>query len=227
MSNSTGIRSVFQWSIGKASSGGGIHNALDFTIDDAVNSQTLNGQIGIYNNGSQFGVHLSLDSVESSTPGTNFTCSNNFTFINGNHACFNSNYTFLSNAIYYLDVEIDAKTVRGYISAPQRNSTDINNTKLERTLIGEINWKNGLKHINPMSYWVSNSYGDSCKNLSEISAFTYPPVIYTSLIRTKTSFYSSYITNSTNCGPQNVFAMTSFSPAVTIYISRPPAQLIL
>ncbi|KAH8398498.1 hypothetical protein KR215_007581 [Drosophila sulfurigaster] len=224
-SNFNGIRSVFQWTIGDISSIGGIHNALDFSVNDSVTLQTLNGHIGIYSNDSRTGIHLSFDSVDSSSPGPNFTCSDNFTLINGKQSCYNFNYTLTSNAIYYLDVEINNRTLRGYISEPQRNRTTIDDTKVQRSLIGEMNWRNELKDLRPLSYWGALSYGDSCKNLSDISTFNYDPVSYTNSSRSLISFASSTITNTTNCGPQNVLALTAWYPDAAIYISRPPAQI--
>ncbi|KAH8398491.1 hypothetical protein KR215_007568 [Drosophila sulfurigaster] len=224
-SNYTGIRSVFQWTIGDISSIEGIHNALDFSVSDTDTLQTLNGHIGIYSIDSQTGIHLSFDAVDSSSPGPNFICSDTFTLINGKQTCYNLNYILTSNAIYYLDVEINNKTLRGYISEPQRNRTTIDDTTVERSLIGEMNWRNELKDLRPLSYWCALSYGYSCKNLSDISTFNYAPVSYTNSSRTLTSFASSTITTTTTCGPQNVIALTSWSKDAAIYISRPPAQI--
>ncbi|KAH8378240.1 hypothetical protein KR093_010322, partial [Drosophila rubida] len=218
----SGMRSVFQWTIGNLSKIGGVHNAMDFSINDSANLE-IGGQIGLFSNGSQIGVHLALDSVVNSTAGTNFTCSNNFALINGNHACFSYNYTLISNAVYYLDVEIQNRSVRGYISTPQSNRSDIYNTNLKRTLIGEINWKNELMYLSPQSYWVANYYGDSCKNLSAISTFNFVPVSYNNVIKKMRSFYSSNLFDTTLCGPQNLIGLTNFAHNVTMSISRPPA----
>jgi len=217
----TGFRSVFQWKIGKAvdNTNYGIHNAMAFSVNDSSNGNVqLLGQIGIYSNGSQIGVHLSLDSVASSTPGSSFKCSNDFPFYNGSHACFNSNYNLISNAIYYLDVEISDKTIRGYISQPQTNFSNISNPSLPRYLIGEIKWFNKLASLSPDSYWIGDSY-KSCNLASDITTFNYIPEIYSNMKRQKaTEWYSVYLLY-LMCSPLNNLALQSWGSYV--YISRP------
>jgi len=101
--NFTGFRSAFQWSIGKTIDNNGIHNAMLFKVKDlATQKVNFDGQIGIYSHGSQIGIHLSFESVASSSPGPSFICSNNFLFFPGDHACFNSNYSLISYYIYYI-----------------------------------------------------------------------------------------------------------------------------
>ncbi|KAM8717942.1 hypothetical protein ACLKA7_004617 [Drosophila subpalustris] len=211
----TGFRSVFQWTVGKTVNNTGIHNAMKFSVNDLVNNQ-LSGDIGIYSNGSQIGVHLSMDSASNSSAGPSFQCSNNFPFSPGSQACFNSNYSLTPNAIYFLDVEIRDKTISGYISQPQSNLTNISKTNLPRFLIGEIRWFNSLANLSPDNYWFANSYS-SCAQSNEISAFNYLPELYNKLKRQKGDFVSSML--NVMCGPLNSLAMTDWTTVV--YISRP------
>jgi len=214
----TGFRSVFQWTIGKTVNNYGLQNAMKFSANELINAnKQISGDIGIYSNGSQIGVHLSLkEGASNSSAGKTFKCSNNFPFIPGSHACFNSNYTLIPNAIYFLDVEIRNRTISGYISQPQTNLTNINNTKLPRILIGEITWFNMLKNLIPDYYWVASSY-KSCGLSNEITTFNYLPELYNATKRQKGDLDSSVFINF--CGPLNSLGMTDWTTVV--YISRP------
>ncbi|KAM8717943.1 hypothetical protein ACLKA7_004618 [Drosophila subpalustris] len=215
----TGFRSVFQWTVGQTVNNTGMHNAMKFSVNDLVNANTqLSGDIGIYSNGSQIGVHLSMDSASSSSAGPSFQCSNNFPFSPGSQACFNSNYSLIPNAIYFLDVEIRDKTISGYISQPQSNLTNISKTNLPRFLIGEIRWFNSLANLSPDNYWFANSYS-SCGQSNEISAFNYLPELYNKLKRQKGDFSGSVEFVYNMCGPLNSLAVTDWTTVV--YISRP------
>jgi len=214
----TGFRSVFQWTVGKSinNTNYGIENAMRFTANDSISKQIV-GNIGLYSNGSQIGVQLSLDTVQGS-PNPTFNCSKNFPFNNKTRACFNSSYSLISNAIYYLDVEIRNKTISGYISQPQTNLSTITNSTLPRILIGEINWSNNLNNLNPDSYWIANSY-KSCNVSSEITTYNYIPEIYNKDKRQRASYSGSILYNSRMCGPLNTLALTDWNTIV--YISRP------
>ncbi|XP_034474438.1 uncharacterized protein LOC117781731 [Drosophila innubila] len=214
----TGFRSVFQWSIGKTVNNYGIQNAMKFSANELNNAnKQISGDIGIYSNGSQIGVHLSLkEGASSSSAGKTFKCSNNFPFIPGSHACFNSNYTLIPKAIYFLDIEIRDRTISGYISQPQTNLTNISNPNLPRILIGEIKWFNSLRNLSPDTYWIANSY-KSCGLSSEITAYNYLPELYNNLKRQKAVIASTNLYP--GCGALNSLAMTDWTNVV--YISRP------
>jgi len=155
--NFTGFRSAFQWTIGKEIDNYGIHNAMEFNVKDlATQNTTFRGQIGIVSFGSEISIHLSFDSVASAVPGPSFNCSNNFLFYRDIHACYNYKYSLISSAIYFLDVEIRGKTVRGYISHPQRDFTDMDDPYLPRHLIGELQSPKELTNLMPDNYWIAN-----------------------------------------------------------------------
>lgn len=48
-------------------------------------------------------------------------------------------------------METRGKTIRGYISDPQKDLTDIEDPYLPRNLIGEIKWFNDVENLKPQS----------------------------------------------------------------------------
>ncbi|XP_034474440.1 uncharacterized protein LOC117781733 [Drosophila innubila] len=200
--NFTGFRSVFQWTIGKTFNKYGIHNAMEFSVNDSLNSQ-LFGQIGIYSNGSKIGVQLSLI-----TPKVKFT--------------INSSTKVISNAIYFLDVEINNNTLSGYISGPQSSLSRINDPKLPRNEIGTIYGLNKLSNLKLVNYFVANLY-EKCDLTNEITTYNYIPQLYNKEKRLNAVYYSSSIYNLRICGPINTLAMTDWNAVV--YISRPTLVL--
>ncbi|KAM8717944.1 hypothetical protein ACLKA7_004619 [Drosophila subpalustris] len=198
--NFTGFRSVFQWTIGKTFNKNGIHNAMEFVVDDSLNgSSQVFGQVGIYSKGSEIGVQLSLGTVW-----IGFS--------------IYSNQTVISNAIYFLDVEINDNTLTGYISGPQRDLTHINDTNLTRHQLGKITWINKLTNLSLDNYFVANSY-ESCDLVSDISTFNYLPKLYNKAKSQKVDLRYSVLYNSRMCGPTNTLAMTNWD--TVLYISRP------
>ncbi|KAH8377265.1 hypothetical protein KR093_004570, partial [Drosophila rubida] len=215
--NFTGFRSAFQWSVGPTLKDGGISDIMLFTIYPLDNSTTLFGEFGIYSNGSQLGVYLTMN-WPSTFP--SFSCSNNFSSSNTSVTCFNANYTLVSNAIYFLDVEIANDTINGYISEPQDDPTAIGNSSLPRNLIAEVKWSSGLKSIIPQAYSVSNNHG-SCSNTSEITTFNYAPESYNNLERITNTYNSMYTVLNYMCAPENTIAITDWKEKIGIYISKP------
>ncbi|KAH8398425.1 hypothetical protein KR215_001601, partial [Drosophila sulfurigaster] len=222
--NYTGIRSAFQWRVGKSLYDGGINNIMLFSMNDTVLIPTyLSGRIGLYSNGSQFGVYFLMDwSVN--FPYIN--CSNNFSAHSNNLGCFNSNYSLISNAIYILYVEISGNIISGYISEPQADLTYMDDTNLPRKLIAEIQWLGTLINLKPEGYWVENNYGSSCDNTSEITTFNYAPVSYNNEERIKNS-YSLTVTTAHYfaCGPERAIVETDWDEYIGVYISRPSEQI--
>ncbi|XP_062139878.1 uncharacterized protein LOC133848362 [Drosophila sulfurigaster albostrigata] len=205
-SNFTGIRSVFQWRVGKTLNDGGINNIMMFYINDTENASTfLLGRIGIYSSGSQIGVHFTMDWPLNYPP---FNCSNNFSVSSDNLACFNANYTLITNAIYFLDVEISDSIISGYISDPQDDLTNINDLNTPRNLIAEIKWLTNLGNLRPQAYSVENNYGSSCGNTSEITTFNYVPISYNNQERVINTYNSMYTVTNYICGLENTIAIT-------------------
>ncbi|KAH8398492.1 hypothetical protein KR215_007567, partial [Drosophila sulfurigaster] len=221
----TGFRSAFQWTIGKSvSSNQGIQNSMKFTIEDATNATVqLSGEIGFNSKGSQIGVLLSMDELESNSTGFSFSCFNGFNFSADNNACFQSNFSMISNAIYFLDVEIREKTIRGYISIPVDDLTDLDDPYLPRYLIGEIKYSNALKTIYPQAYWIGNYYGTSCSNSSDITTSNYQPQSYNKAKRSNRYLISSYY--NVWCDLENTIIETDWINSVAVFISRPTIQI--
>ncbi|KAH8293194.1 hypothetical protein KR044_011293, partial [Drosophila immigrans] len=220
--NFTGFRSAFQWRVEKSPDDSGINNVALFVINSTGLHNYLRGQIGIYSSGSQVGVQLSMNWPANFGP---ITCSNNFSVSRDRFMCFNSNYTLVSNAIYYLDVEIRNMTILGYISDPQNDLTGIKDSSVPRKLIGEIEWVDDLVGLRSQAYLIENNYGSSCDNTSEITTFNYAPVSYNAQERISNTYFASSIIISNMCDPANTIAITDWNENIGIFISRPSAQV--
>ncbi|XP_001356024.3 uncharacterized protein [Drosophila pseudoobscura] len=212
----SGIRGIFQWMAGEDKRNDGIYNFLQFFSDQA------GGYIGLqnYDKSSKYTVLFSVWDATGAEPGQNFDCST-FGGEGIGYKCFDYDFDLISNAIYYLDVEIDGPSIRGYISEPQEDLVGATNPQVPRQLIGNITWPGKQSNLIPFAYYNENYRDkDSCKRAFELVTVNQAPRQYTARGQAATSFSEAYLYSS-QCEVENILVALTADKQSTIYFTRP------
>ncbi|KAH8341458.1 hypothetical protein KR059_007875 [Drosophila kikkawai] len=211
-----GIRSIFQWMTSPNPRNDGVYNFMQFYTSES------SGYIGLQNwdKSSKFTVLFSIWDATSAKPGANFDCST-FGGEGIGYKCFNYTFPLISNAIYYLDVEIDGSDFRGYISEPQEDLDSVTSDQVTRHLIGQITTPHNNTNLIPFGYYNENYRDkDTCLEAFELVTVNQAPHQYTKYGHASTSFTEAYLYNSV-CESQNILVAITADKQSTIYFTRP------
>lgn len=212
-----GIRGIFQWMTSPNPRNDGVYNFMQFFADES------SGYIGIqnYDKSSKFTVLFSIWDASDAFPGDDFACET-FGGEGVGYKCYNSTFPLISNAIYYLDVEIEGSTFRGYISDPQENLDSVTSTQVNRHLIGEIITPHEkLTNLIPFGYYNENYRDkDTCREAFELVTVNQAPHQYTKYGHANTKFTEAYLYNS-ECEVENILVALTADKKSTIYFTRP------
>ncbi|XP_037710799.1 uncharacterized protein LOC119547842 [Drosophila subpulchrella] len=214
-----GIRSIFQWMTSPNPRNDGVYNFLQFYTTES------SGYIGLqnYDKSSKYTVLFSVWDATSASPGDNFECST-FGGEGIGYKCFNYTFPLISNAIYFLDVQIEGSTFRGYISEPQENLDSVTSNQVTRHLIGEITTPHEkLTNLIPFGYYNENYRDkDTCREAFELVTVNQAPHQYTKYGHANTKFTEAYLYNS-ECEVENILVALTADKKSTIYFTRPTA----
>ncbi|XP_017003999.2 uncharacterized protein [Drosophila takahashii] len=214
-----GIRSIFQWMTSPNPRNDGVYNFLQFYTSES------SGYIGLqnYDKSSKYTVLFSVWDASNATSGDNFECST-FGGEGIGYKCFNSTFPLISNAIYFLDVQIEGSTFRGYISEPQENLDSVTSNQVTRHLIGEITTPHAkLSNLIPFGYYNENYRDkDACREAFELVTVNQAPHQYTKHGHANTKFTEAYLYNS-ECEVENILVALTADKKSTIYFTRPTA----
>ncbi|XP_016956433.1 uncharacterized protein LOC108028925 [Drosophila biarmipes] len=214
-----GVRSIFQWMTSPNPRNDGVYNFLQFYTTES------SGYIGLqnYDKSSKYTVLFSVWDATSASPGDNFECST-FGGEGIGYKCFNYTFPLISNAIYFLDVQIEGSTFRGYISEPQENLDSVTSNQVTRHLIGEITTPHEkLTNLIPFGYYNENYRDkDTCREAFELVTVNQAPHQYTHYGHANTKFTEAYLYNS-ECEVENILVALTADKKSTIYFTRPTA----
>ncbi|KAH8240843.1 hypothetical protein KR026_005988 [Drosophila bipectinata] len=214
-----GSRNIFQWMTSPNDRNDGVYNFLQFYADES------NGYMGIqnYEKSSKFTVLFSVWDADSAVAGDGFECST-FGGEGIGYKCFNGTFPLISNAIYFLDVEIEGSVFRGYISDPQEDLSHATDYDLERHLIGEITTPHeALHNLIPFGYYNENYRDkDTCREAFELVTVNQAPHQYADDGHAGTTFEKTYLYNSI-CESWNILTAITEDKKTSIYFTRPTA----
>ncbi|KAH8276688.1 hypothetical protein KR018_004702 [Drosophila ironensis] len=214
-----GMRAIFQWMTSPNPRNDGVYNFLQFYTDES------SGYIGLqnYDKSSKYTVLFSVWDASGALPGDTFECST-FGGEGIGYKCFNDTFPLISNAIYYLDVEIDGSNFLGYISDPQEDLKHVTSYDLPRHLIGNITTPHEtLNNLIPFGYYNENYRDkDTCREAFELVTVNQAPHQYTPYGHASTSFEKAYLYSS-QCEVQNILVALTEDKKSTIYFTRPTA----
>nr|XP_016931083.1 uncharacterized protein LOC108010682 [Drosophila suzukii] len=212
-----GIRSIFQWMTSPNPRNDGVYNFLQFYTTES------SGYIGLqnYDKSSKYTALFSVWDATGASPGDNFECST-FGGEGIGYKCFNYTFPLISNAIYFLDVQIEGSTFRGYISEPQENLDSVTSNQVTRHLIGEITTPHEkLTNLIPFGYYNENYRDkDTCREAFELVTVNQAPHQYTKYGHANTKFTEAYLYNS-ECEVENILVALTADKKSTIYFTRP------
>uniref|UniRef100_A0A6P4FSJ9 Uncharacterized protein LOC108052694 n=1 Tax=Drosophila rhopaloa TaxID=1041015 RepID=A0A6P4FSJ9_DRORH len=214
-----GVRSIFQWMTSPNQRNDGVYNFLQFYTAES------SGYIGLqnYEKSSKYTVLFSVWDATSARPGDNFECST-FGGEGIGYKCFNGTLPLISNAIYFLDVQIEGSTFKGYISEPQENLDSVTSNEVTRHLIGEITTPHEqLTNLIPFGYYNENYRDkDTCREAFELVTVNQAPHQYTKHGHANTKFTDAYLYNS-ECESENILVALTADKKTSIYFTRPTA----
>ncbi|XP_017056807.1 uncharacterized protein LOC108098427 [Drosophila ficusphila] len=212
-----GVRSIFQWMTSPNPRNDGVYNFLQFYTSES------SGYIGLqnYEKSSKYTVLFSVWDASGAVPGDNFECST-FGGEGIGYKCFNGTFPLISNAIYFLDVQIEGSKFRGYISEPQENLDSVTSDQVTRHLIGEITTPHKeLTNLIPFGYYNENYRDkDRCSEAFELVTVNQAPHQYTLHGHANTKFTEAYLYNS-ECEVENILVALTADKKSTIYFTRP------
>ncbi|KAH8413222.1 hypothetical protein KR009_008932 [Drosophila setifemur] len=218
----SGVRSVFQWMTSANPRNDGVYNFLQFFTTES------SGYMGLqnYDKSSKYVVLFSVWDASDAVSGNGFACST-FGGEGIGYKCFNYDYPLISNAIYYLDVEIEGSNFLGYISDPQEDLESMSRPDLPRHLIGNITTPHAsLSNLIPFGYYNENFKDkDTCKEAFELVTVNQAPYQYTDNGYSTTHFTDAYLYNS-ECEVENILVALTKDKKSTIYFTRPTSLVL-
>ncbi|XP_030383793.1 uncharacterized protein LOC115631226 [Scaptodrosophila lebanonensis] len=213
----TGFRSAFQWTFGVEDFNEGFFNFIKFETDEA------GGYAGLItdDNSENCQVHFSVKFAKRAEAASGFNCTEySVREDEYGYKCYQDNFDFENNAVYFIDVEISGSVFKAYISYAYENLHFLNRTDMPRIHIGDIHWSDELHNLIPVAYYNHNYVGQSsCHRAYELVTVNYAPVQYNGYRRLN-AWVDGIEHRNKKCPTEQIMVAITPDHQSTVYFSR-------